>query len=154
MDMLILEDIRPAAKLSRRYSVDPRPETLAKFASVFAKSLSSKSPRDMRPLLISSEALAGQIPGRSGFRSYEAAPVLLDKMVGVVSDHFGQDVDLTVWFSTRTPEAWFKSVYYQNVRTTRVTESFEAYLPKLEEVVPLEEVLFVFWAIWTSLKRA
>lgn len=141
LDMMILNEIRPASLLSRRYSVDPLPRTLAKFSKTFASILETRDPSDARALLISSEALVGQIPGRHGFQSYAHAPVLLAEMVNVIRAQYGPETDVTIWFSTRAKAPWQRSVYYQNVRTVRVTDDFESYRNRLDAAHDLDEIV-------------
>lgn len=141
LDMVILDEIRPASLLSRRYSVDPLPRTLAKFSEGFASILSTRDPLDDRPLFISSEALVGQIPGRHGFQTYAHAPVLMDQVVKATRGYFGPESAITVWFTKRACEPWQRSVYYQNVRTVRVTDDFDTYRRKLNTAPGLDKVV-------------
>lgn len=139
--VLLTDDIRPAVHVARRHSVRPDARRLAAFAGNFAECLSRIDPADPRPLFISAESLSGQIPGRKGITAYDTAPDLLDHAARVAHDHFGTDTQVTIWFTTREPDAWKRSAYYQNLRSTRLTEDFDTYGPKLDRAAMLDEVV-------------
>lgn len=137
----MLKDIRPLSLSARAYSAQPSHRKLTDLAEAVAQVLAGKDPADARALVISSEALVGHIPGRRGLHSYAHAPALLEVMTRAIRAHFRQQVDITIWFTTRAPEPWRKSVYYQNVRTVRVTESYEVFAPRLAQTPGLEEIV-------------
>ncbi|MEO0752076.1 MAG: hypothetical protein AAFY25_09740 [Pseudomonadota bacterium] len=141
LSLLLQDDIRNATLISRRYSVNPQQKGLEMFGSAFAACLMGLNPVDKRPLLISAEALSGQIPGRKHFHGYHAAPALMAAVVKALRHKFGQTVPIRIWFSTRQPGGWMKSVYYQNVRTARVTEGFDSYARKLEQASRLDDIV-------------
>ena len=139
--VLLADDLGEAPMIARRYSVAPKPRRLAAFAAAFGKLAETLDPDDPRPLLISAEALAGQIPGRRGIEAYDAAPALVEAMALALRARLGADAPLTFWFTTRAPEAWLRSVYWQNLRTTRVTEDFATYARLLARAADLEAVV-------------
>lgn len=139
--VLLTDDIRPAIHVARRHSVHPDPRRLASFASTFAECLVELDPKDARPLLLSAESLSGQIPGRKGIAAYDTAPDLLDVAVRALHAHFGEGARIAIWFTTREPEAWMRSAYYQNLRSTRLTEAWEVYAPRLERAARLDDVV-------------
>ena len=139
--VLLTDDIRPAIHVARRHSVRPDPRRLDTFTSNFAECLSGVDTHDPRPLLISAEALSGQIPGRKGITGYDTAPDLLERAVTVLHQTFGDGADIDLWFTTRDPEAWKRSAYYQNLRSTRLTEGFGTYGPKLDRAARLDQVV-------------
>ncbi len=141
LDMLILKDIRPVSLCARTCSTDPTPGKLTNLAAAMASVLASRDVADPRPLFISSEALAGQIPGRNGFQSYAQAPAMLEKVVDAIHRHYRNQADIRVWFTTRDPESWRRSVYFQNVRTVRVTEGFESFGAKLAQAPHLDQIV-------------
>lgn len=141
LDMLILKDIRHVSLSAKACSTQPTPGKLSNLFGAMASVLASRDCLDMRPLLISSEALVGQIPGRNGFHSYAHAPVLLDRMIQAIRRHFQSQVDVIVWFTTRDPESWRRSVYFQNVKTDRVKEGFAAFEAKLMQAMSLDQIV-------------
>ncbi|WP_135506706.1 hypothetical protein [Roseovarius aestuariivivens] len=141
LQVMQTDDIRPAIHVARRHSIDPEDHRLAAFASNFAACLSQIDPTDPRPLLISAEALSGQIPGRKGIEAYDTAPDLLEHAVSVLHTHFGPKPGIAIWFTTRDPEAWKRSAYYQNLRSTRLTEDYDTYGPRLDRAARLDDVV-------------
>ncbi len=139
--ILLKEELRDATRISQRYSIAPEEFRLTAFANAFSAGLNLLDPSDLRPVLISSEALAGQIPGRKNIMAYDAAPVLIDTAVAKVKKWGGDDIPVTIWFTTRDAENWKRSAYWQNVRTTRVTEDFETYRPRLERAAQLDKIV-------------
>lgn len=139
--VLLTDDIRPAIHVARRHSVRPDNRRLDSFTSNFADCLSLIDADDPRPLFISAESLSGQIPGRKGITGYDTAPDLLDRAVTVLRNRFGDRATIAIWFTTRDLEAWKRSAYYQNLRSTRLTEGFGTYGPKLDRAARLDEVV-------------
>ena len=126
---------------ARRYSTDPAPRRLEPYGKGMAEALSAIDTSDPRPLLISSEKLIGRIPGRVDNWSYDTTPALLDRLTDVFKAHFGEGLDLTIWFTTRNPKDWQRSVYWQNLRALRITEDFETYRPRLNRAAKHDEVV-------------
>lgn len=138
----LFSDAFPEAVLAaRRYSAAPAARKLGKFGDGLAMALAGIDGDDPRPLLISSEQLIGRIPGRVGNWSYDTAPALVGRAVDVLHDRFGAGTDIIVWFTTRRPEDWLRSVYWQNLRSMRIIEDFDSYRPRLEQAARLEAVV-------------
>lgn len=139
--MMFTADVRDAVQVARRYSVHPDSRRLAVFSRAFAANIATIDRLDSRPLLITAEALVGQIPGRKNVETYGAAPALLECVVAELHDVFGGDASITVCFTCRDPENWKRSVYYQNLRSTRITDDFETYWEKYNQAAKLEEIV-------------
>ncbi|MCF2904849.1 hypothetical protein L0666_07610 [Octadecabacter sp. CECT 8868] len=73
-----------------------------------------------RAVLISDENLSGRMPGRDGQPNYEAAPALMARAETVIREVFGTDADVVFQFTTRAPDAWLRSSYKHNLRTSRL----------------------------------
>ena len=134
-------DLLEATRAARRYSVRRDPLILSRFAETFAEALSGIDRADGRALLMSSEDLSGQIPGANGVEAYDAAPALLNVATACLHETFGREAGVKIWFTTRAPEAWTRSAYYQNLRAHRITEAFEAYRPRLERAARLTDIV-------------
>ncbi len=138
----LFSDAFPEAVLAaRRYSAAPAARKLEKFAGGLTTALAGIDENDPRPLLISSEQLIGRIPGRVGNWSYATTPALVGRAVDVLRDRFGETAEITVWFTTRRPEDWLRSVYWQNLRSMRITEEFDTYRARLAPAARLDEVV-------------
>lgn len=141
MRMMITQDVLHAARAARRYSARPGDAALRSFAEELTAAIRRLAPRDTRALMISSEDLSGYIPGNHEVPAYDAAPALTNVAVAVLRSHFGDDAQVTVWFTTRNARDWQRSVYWQNLRAMRVTESFEAYRSRLERAARLNDIV-------------
>lgn len=89
-----------------------------------------------RGLVISAENIAGLIPGRKKITGYDAAPQLLAEAVRAVGDTFGA-VHVEIVFTLRAQEAWLRSSYWQNLRSSRLVEDWDTYAARLSPVVDL-----------------
>ena len=140
--VLLTDHLRPATQIARRYAIHHRVKALDDFGAAFADHISGLDPADPRPVLISSEALIGQIPGRKGVWTYAAALPLLMAAVEVLHRHAGTSrADITVWFTTRAAEDWKRSAYWQNLRSERLTEAFDSYQAKLDRGARMDDVV-------------
>lgn len=139
--LLLINDMRAAIRIARRYSVHPSQSRLDAFKAAFYDFAHTIDATDPRPLLISSEALAGQIPGRKNVVAYDATPALVKVVTDVLNERLGSDTSMVVWFTTREPDAWQRSAYWQNLRSTRITEDFETYRGRLHRAAKLDDVV-------------
>lgn len=103
-------------------------------------------------VLISSEDLAGHMPGRRGLKSYDATPKLM-QAISVAATEVLPDTELSFIFTTRAPDPWLRSCYVQHLRATRIIQSFQAYarayrmsaklgevIDKTDKIIPKHEV--------------
>lgn len=77
-------------------------------------------------LLLSSEDLAGQMPGRRGLTSYDTTPQILAAM----TEGFRAarpEIALAFALTTRSAAPWLLSCHMQHLRATRMTLSAEEY---------------------------
>lgn len=138
--LILPHDLEPVNFAARRYSVGPNVKRKAAFQDAVAEFAGTLDPEDRRPLLISSEHLCGLIPGRKTVRDYGAAPDLVEVFAGAVARHL-PGAELTVWFSTRGPRAWLRSVYWQNLRSMRITEDLQDFSNRLETAADLDRIV-------------
>jgi len=130
--VLQMDDFPDAIAAARRHTAQPAPRRLKKYATGFAAAVAPLDPGDPRPLLVTSEKLLGWIPGRKENWSYDATPDFTERLADVLEGHFGTGAELTFYFTTRAAGDWARSVYWQNLRSMRITEDFAAYHPRLE----------------------
>ena len=78
-------------------------------------------------VLISSEDLAGHMPGRRGLKSYAAAPKLMQAIAGAAAEVL-PDTEVSFIFTTRATKPWLNSCYVQHLRATRITQSVDEYI--------------------------
>ncbi|MCR9147920.1 MAG: hypothetical protein NXH74_12070 [Rhodobacteraceae bacterium] len=137
--VMLNDDLIEATRLARKFSVHSQDSALDAFTTAIATALEGLDMQDDRPLLLSSEALVGQLPGRKQVAGYDAAAPLMARTVSALRDRIGQTARITVWFTTRAPEPWMKSAYYQNLRQRRLCEDFESHARRLERAARLDD---------------
>lgn len=139
--VLLMEDFPKAVTAARRHTADPAPKRLDAYARGLDMAFAKLDAADARPVLVSSEKLLGWIPGRKANWSYAAAPDFMARLVEVLRARFGGGAEIVLFFTTRAPEAWMRSVYWQNLKVMRLTEEFTHYRTRLEAAARLEEVV-------------
>ncbi len=118
--------LKETCHASRGYSTWRDPISLHKFRRRFRAVLKDISAMPRRTLLISAEELSGHLPGRDGLDSYAAAPVLARVMRETVAGVMPQ-TELIFYYSTRSPDPWMRSAYWQHVRASSMTLDFDEY---------------------------
>ncbi len=134
-------DFLDLTQATRGFSADPGPDRLAvvrSTADAFFASLATDDPRD---ILMSSEDLSGHIPGRNAIEGYEAADLIMVQLADAARTRFGAGLDLVFYFSTRSPDAWLHSTWWQNLRVTRLTEDFDSYAARIAKASDLAVTL-------------
>lgn len=122
LGVLLLGQLREAVRICMAYSRDQNPLRLADLVEILDEALAGNglSPELLgtRDLIISSEGLAGNMPGGSGVESYAAAPVTCAFLAGYLAERFpAAEVDVVL--TTRDPEPWLNSVWRHHVVTQR-----------------------------------
>lgn len=139
--VLQMNDFPKAITAARRHTAQRAPRRLRNYASGFAEAVTPLDPGDARPLLISSEKLLGWIPGRKDNWGYADTPDFMERLADVLIGHFGDSAETTFYFTTRAAGDWQRSVYWQNLRSMRITEDFETYRARLAEAARLDDVV-------------
>jgi len=97
-------------------------------------------PDDPRPVLVSSESLAGHFPGASGVGKYEPAPIAMklirDAWVDVVGDADGFET----YYTTRR-EGWLASCHWQRLKNNRSTMSLDDYVAKYAAAADHDKII-------------
>ena len=104
--------------------------TLAEFRHRLDAFLATLDLGARRGLVLSAENLSGLIPGRKEVTGYDAAPALLAETARALAARW-PDLDLHVILTTRDPAAWLRSTWWQNLRSSRLTEDLESYAARL-----------------------
>lgn len=90
--------------------------------------------------LLSSEDLAGHMPGRRGLRRYDATPRLMAALHhAFASVHPGAQITLV--FTTRADAPWLASCHAQHLRATRMTLTAREYARRFRASAALGEVV-------------
>ena len=139
--VFLKDDFGELTAAARSFSIDPREDTLAEVAEAAFAFFTTLDASDNRPVLMSSEDLSGHMPGRHGLECYDSAGLVMKCIAAAVQDRCGTDTDLTFYFSTRDREAWLRSTWWQNLRSTRLTEDFAEYCSQFDDARGLDDIL-------------
>jgi hypothetical protein len=85
---------------------------------------------DADTLILTSEDLAGHLPGRHGLHGYGATPDLM-RALSVAFRAAAPDDDLTFFFTTRAPDPWLRSCYAQHLRASRMVWDEADYVKRM-----------------------
>lgn len=118
-----MQDLLHAA---RGYSSWRDPLTLEKFAERFRELLARHGDMPRRTLCLSAEELSGHLPGRGDLATYRAAPVLAAEAARVIAGLFPA-AGIAFFYSTRAPETWLRSAYWEHVKSSSLTMGWDAY---------------------------
>lgn len=111
---------------TRGYSTYPDPVSLAK-VSLRADAFWGEQPDyDQRGLILSAEELVGHMPGRGDITTYSAAIALLTEIIQAAQRRYGAP-DLRVVISTRAPDSWLTSAYWEHVKSSSMTMDLQAF---------------------------
>ncbi len=132
-----LSDVVSAA---RGYSMWRDPVTLLKFNTRFARVLADLPAMPKRVLCLSAEELAGHLPGRDDMGDYSAAPVLAAEMADSAQAQFPR-AEIVFYLSTRAPDAWIESAYWQHVKSSSLTLDFDAFCARYPDAATLDSTV-------------
>ncbi len=141
IDVLLKDAFEDLTEKARSFSLDPREKTLSQVAKAAIGFFSGLNKSDARPLLLSSEDLAGHMPGRHGLDCYDSTGLVMKCISVSAYAYFGKDTDLTFYFSTRDTDSWLRSTWWQNLRSTRLTLDFDDYCARFDGARTLQEIL-------------
>lgn len=123
--------IHDATRMATMHSVMGGPVSLAEFKDRLLALFKGLTLGRRRGLIVSAEDLAGLIPGRRGHVTYDACPDLMVMIESCLRQVWGSDTSITFYFGTREPEGWYKSLYWQNLRSSRLTMEFQTFADSL-----------------------
>ncbi|GAA6178212.1 hypothetical protein [Sulfitobacter pacificus] len=132
-----LKDIVVAA---RGYSTDRDPLTLIKVQSRFGEMVNAIPGMPRRTLVISAEELSGHLPGRGPLADYSAAPVLLYAYWEILRSAY-PEAEILIYLSTRAPEAWLASAYWEHVKSSGMTMNFDVFEHTYGEAANLDAMV-------------
>ena len=119
--------INDVTRLATLHSTTGDPVSLGEFKGRLVAFLKTLDIGKKRHLVISSENLAGLIPGRSRHADYAACPALMRATQSAVRAVFGTQRQLHFYISTRAADPWLASSYWQNLRASRLQLDFDTY---------------------------
>jgi hypothetical protein len=125
---------------TRGYSTWRDPVTLSKVQSRFDALMQDLPGMPRRTLILSAEELAGHLPGRGDLADYSAAPILLYAFWEIATARFPA-ADIQFYLSTRRPEAWLASAYWQHVESSSMTLDFDAFCDRYHKAADLSAMV-------------
>lgn len=125
---------------TRGYSTDRDPLTLIKIQTRFGALMNDLPGMPRRTLIISAEELAGHLPGRGTLADYSAAPIMLYTFWEIAKARYPQ-AEILIYLTTRAPEPWLASAYWEHVKSSSMTMDFETFADKYHRAAELDHMV-------------
>ena len=136
------EDFDALTEATRAYCAAPESDAALNAVGRYAMRFFRRIERDdPRPVLMSSEDLSGHLPGRRRRPGYHAAPLIMSVIAENTRHRFGDTLDLVFFFSTRDSDTWLRSTWWQNLRSTRLTDDLDLYATRPEVATDLDRIV-------------
>ncbi|APX23055.1 MAG: hypothetical protein CML50_01690 [Rhodobacteraceae bacterium] len=132
-------DFERLTKAARAYSLAPDEAGRAAVGREAARFFRRLDRDDPRPVLMASEDLSGHLPGRRGLTRYHATAEIMALLSETAVARL--DAAPVFFFSTRERDAWLRSTWWQNLRSTRLTLDLDRYAEELAGAVDLEAIV-------------
>ncbi len=137
-------DFRQAGAHARIYAQKPFPWRLRRFRISLRRFLADLP--EGGTIVLSRETFSGGMPGHRKFGGalmtsyYQPALRLAGVITGELRRRFGQDVDITFFYTTREREAWIASVHGHLLRSIRLRDDFATFRARFPALAsPAEE---------------
>ena len=138
--MRLPPQMRELISATRGYSTWRDPLTLIKAETRFHALLDDLPSMPRRTLVITSEELGGHLPGRGDLMDYSAMPIILYSFWTIARAKFPQ-AEIQIYLSTRNPDDWLVSAYWQHVKSSSMTLDLEAFLEPCHAAGDLEHMV-------------
>lgn len=125
---------------TRGYSTWRDPLTLMKVQDRFYRLLDALPGMPRRTLILSSEELSGHLPGRGDLKDYSAASIILYALWEILHERF-PNAQVLLYFSTRAPEPWLASAYWEHVKSSNMTLDFDAFRTRYHGAAALDDMV-------------
>lgn len=126
---------------ARKYSASRKSADLIQFTKELALFLEPLKDTPDRQICISSEDIAGHMPGRRSLQTYEATPILMKAFVHTVERVLPTPPEMVFYFSTRDADSWLKSCYGQHLGVVRLRMELEEYKQAYAESARLDRIV-------------
>lgn len=131
---------KPLRRSAMRFSSTRDPRHLKQFARNTKAYLGELREKRADVILFSAEELCGHMPGWHNVSDYSAAPLLMEQFAQQITDIF-PDTDCHFIFSTRDPQKWLSSAYWQIVINQPMTDTLESFLDRYQSAPNWEDLL-------------
>jgi hypothetical protein len=132
--------LRAVVEAARDYSASGDPSDLAMVSAQTVVWLASLDLAPGAGLLVSSEDLAGHMPGRFGVAHYGAAAKILHAVIDIAGQLYERQVHIDVLLTTRDRHAWLRSLYYQQAKHPDLTADFDSFCASIPKAADHEAV--------------
>jgi len=136
--------VRDLVHATRGYSTWRDPLTLAKVAMRADDYWAAQPTFKSRSLILSAEELAGHLPGRDDVPDYQPAINNLREIVASAQRRFAktdQIADIRVVMTTRQPEDWLTSAYWEHVKSSGITMDLDTFKTRIGPIADPRPVL-------------
>ncbi|MGB4111827.1 MAG: hypothetical protein WBK15_02155 [Yoonia sp.] len=141
MALVMPARISEVTKFATMHSVIGGPISRDEFHFRMVEFLRSLDIGKKRHLCISAEDLAGLIPGRSGKETYAGCPALMATTRDALREVFGPDLPITFYLSTRDPDRWLRSSYWQNLRSAPLKMDYATFAETYPDAANFEPII-------------
>lgn len=132
--LVLPKRIPEVLRMATLHSVMRGPVSLTEFRARLGEFLETLKLGRKRGLIMSAEDLSGLIPGRRGHSGYDACPDLMAAIFHCLRHVFGPDIDVTFVFGLRDKPDWLQSAYWQNLRSSRLTQPLDQFAESLADL--------------------
>lgn len=132
--------IREVLHAMRAYSTLPDPISQMKVSHRLDHWLREMPDLKRRGMIVSAEELAGHMPGREGIDDYGAAVALAVEIRNAMRRRYGNP-DLHFLYTTRAPETWLESAYWEHVKSSSMTIDLQTFLARHQRAAKFSPVL-------------
>ena len=129
--------IRDLVHATRGYSTYRDPLTLAKVTRRAEDYWKAQPTFKSRSLILSAEELVGHLPGREGVPDYRPALDNLREIIDAATRRFAktdQVPDIKIVMTTRQPDTWLTSAYWEHVKSSNMTIDLEDFKSRVAPV--------------------
>ncbi|MDF1873890.1 hypothetical protein [Vannielia sp.] len=140
MALGLRQQLEPVLFASRAFSTWRDPFSLEKLRRRFGAYLGGLDLGRKRDLLLSSEELAGHMPGRDELSDYSAVPEIADVLEQGLKARFG-DPEVVFFFTLRRGESWLESAHWEHVKSSRMVLDYPEFAAKYPDAGALEPVV-------------
>ncbi|TCS67512.1 hypothetical protein EDD52_101614 [Primorskyibacter sedentarius] len=141
MRCYLKSDVQRLTELAKKFSATREQAALRTLGQAERAFFASLDPLDPRPILISAEDLSGYMPGRRKLTRYDATPKIMAQIAASARASLGDETQIDFYFSTRQPDSWFASLYWQNLRSKRLTDDLPEFVKRHVEASKFDSLL-------------
>ena len=141
MALVMPAHISEVIKFATTHSVIGGPISCDKLRLRMVEFLRSLDIGKKRHLCISAEDLVGLTQGCSGKETYAGSPALMATARDALYEVFGPDLPITFYLSTRNPDRWLRSSYWQNLRSLPLRMAYATFAETCPDAANFDPII-------------